>query len=113
MSEPENRAPVARDEKGRVVAGGGSLNPGGKPKVVAEVMEKLEKGLPAAADELVRLATSAESEKVRVAAITALFDRVCGKPQVSVNVDGPGLTPAAAALLELVAANKAKREGGT
>ena len=60
-------------------AKGESGNPGGRPKVLAGLRELARKHAPAAIKELVRLATKAESEVVRVAAIRELLDRGYGK----------------------------------
>ena len=60
-------------------ANGESGNPGGRPKVLAGLRELARKHAPAAIKELVRLATKAESEVVRVAAIRELLDRGYGK----------------------------------
>ena len=60
-------------------AKGESGNPGGRPKVLAGLRELARQHAPAAINELVRLATKAESEVVRVAAIRELLDRGYGK----------------------------------
>jgi hypothetical protein len=60
-------------------AKGESGNPGGRPKVLAGLRELARQHAPAAIKELARLATKAESEVVRVAAIRELLDRGYGK----------------------------------
>jgi hypothetical protein len=59
---------------------GQSGNPGGRPKVLAEVRDLARRHAPAAINELARLAVGAESEAVRVAAIREILDRGYGKP---------------------------------
>jgi hypothetical protein len=58
---------------------GQSGNPGGRPKVLAEVRDLARQHAPAAIKELARLAVEAESEAVRVAAIRELLDRGYGR----------------------------------
>jgi hypothetical protein len=60
---------------------GQSGNPGGRPKVVAEVQDLARQHAPAAIVELARLALKAKNETVRVAAIRELLDRGYGKPR--------------------------------
>jgi hypothetical protein len=59
---------------------GQSGNPGGRPKVIAEIQELARQHAPHAVKELARLATKAKSETARVAAIRELLDRGYGKP---------------------------------
>ncbi len=64
----------------------GSLN-----KSTAEIKALAQKYSQDAVDELARLATKAESESARVAAIKELLDRGHGKsPQAIVSDDGDG-----------------------
>jgi hypothetical protein len=60
-------------------AKGESGNPGGRRKVLAGLRELARQHAPAVIKELARLATKAESEVVRVAAIRELLDRGYGK----------------------------------
>ena len=60
-------------------AKGESGNPGGRPRVLAGLRELARQHAPAVIKELARLATKAESEVVRVAAIRELLDRGYGK----------------------------------
>jgi hypothetical protein len=58
---------------------GQSGNPGGRPKVLAELRDLARRHAPAAIQELARLAVEAESEAVRVAAIREILDRGYGR----------------------------------
>jgi hypothetical protein len=82
-STPERRV------VGRPFPKGVSGNPGGRPKVVAEVMRALEEAAPGAAARLVEL-TSHPDPKVRHLAIVALLDRVIGKPKETINLNQNG-----------------------
>lgn len=71
---------------------GKSGNPGGRPKVVADVRDLARQQSPAAFKELGRLALKAKSEPARLAAIREILDRAYGKappadeaPPVTVN----------------------------
>lgn len=60
-------------------AKGQSGNPGGRPKVLAEVRDLARRYAPVAIAELGRLAVKAKSETARVAAIKELLDRGYGR----------------------------------
>jgi hypothetical protein len=53
---------------------GQSGNPGGRPKVLAELRDLARRHAPVAIAELARLSTKAKSETARVAAIRELLD---------------------------------------
>jgi hypothetical protein len=61
------------------VGEGQSGNPGGRPKVLAELRDLARRHAPAAVRELARLAVKAKNEGARVAAIKELLDRGYGK----------------------------------
>ena len=65
--------------RGRPFKKGISGNPGGRPKVVAELHALARTHAPDAIEELARLAVKARSEPARVAAIRELLDRGYGK----------------------------------
>jgi hypothetical protein len=65
--------------RGRPFERGKSGNPGGRPKVIADLRNLARQHTPAAIKELARLALRARSEGVRVSAIRELFDRGYGK----------------------------------
>lgn len=79
--------------RGRPFEKGRSGNPGGRPKVSADLRDLAREHAPAAIDELARLALKARSEPVRIAAIRELFDRGYGKPassSVAIELAGIG-----------------------
>jgi hypothetical protein len=67
--------------RGRQFKKGESGNPGGRPKVIAELRELARAHTPDAIKELARLAVKAKSETARIAAIRELLDRGYGKAQ--------------------------------
>ena len=71
--------------RGRQFKKGESGNPGGRPKVIAELRELARAHAPDAIKELARLAIKAKSETARVAAIRELLDRGYGKVQQMVE----------------------------
>ena len=79
---------------GRPFVKGQSGNPGGRPRVVAEVRELARAHAPEAITELVRLTKEAKSDTARIAAIKELLDRAYGKATqlVTVENDEPSLT---------------------
>jgi hypothetical protein len=66
--------------RGRPFEKGMSGNPGGRPRVIAELRDLARAHAPEAIKELARLAVKARSENVRVAAIRELLDRGYDKP---------------------------------
>jgi len=65
---------------GRPFENGRSGNPGGKPRVIAELRDLARRQAPDAIKELGRLALKARNETARIAAIRELLDRGYGKP---------------------------------
>ena len=65
---------------GRPFKKGQSGNPGGRPKVVAEIRQLARERGPEAIAALVKVMTEGKSEAARVAAATALLDRGWGRP---------------------------------
>jgi hypothetical protein len=72
---------------------GESGNPGGRPKVLAEVQELARQHAPSAITELARLALKAKNETARIAAIRELLDRGYGRPRQAMEVSLPGADP--------------------
>ena len=68
---------------------GESGNPGGRPKVLAEVQELARQHAPSAIAELARLALKAKRETARIAAIRELLDRGYGRSRQAVEVSAP------------------------
>ena len=90
---------------------GESGNPGGRPKVLAEVQELARQHVPSAIAELARLALKAKSETARIAAIRELLDRGYGRPRQSMEVNAPADDPLdpLQVLMEEIAAIERKR----
>ena len=65
----------------------GGRQKGTPNKATAEIKDLVDQYVPAAVVELARLATEAESEAGRVAAIKELLDRRYGKSKLAVDVD--------------------------
>ena len=103
---PENRKPVERDANGRVV-GGGSLNPGGRPKGYAEFRAKCREHDMAAIETLV---AALGDEKLCVQAAQVLLAYGWGKP-ASAPEDLEAAKDGAAAPKELVLRALAKMTG--
>ena len=72
---------------------GQSGNPGGRPKVLAEVQELARQHAPTVIVELARLAVKAKSETARIAAIRELLDRGYGRPRQGMEVSIPAGDP--------------------
>jgi hypothetical protein len=70
-----------------------SGNPGGRPKVLADVQELARQYAPAAIVELARLALKAKNENARIAAIRELLDRGYGRSRQSMEVSAPAGDP--------------------
>lgn len=85
---------------------GQSGNPGGRPKVLAEIQELARQQAPSAIAELARLSTRAKSETVRISAIRELLDRGYGRARQSVEVYTPDVDPIKMLLEEIGAANR-------
>jgi hypothetical protein len=67
---------------------GQSGNPGGRPKVVAEVQELARQNTTAAVETLVSIMTDAKAAPAaRVSAANALLDRGYGKPPQHITAD--------------------------
>lgn len=87
MTSTADARPIIRDRQGRIQAGSGAMNPGGRPPLDQEVREILQAAAPQAAKKLVELAFHAEDARVSLAAITVLMDRLFGKPAQQISAD--------------------------
>lgn len=84
---------------------GQSGNPGGRPKVLADVQELARQHIPSAIAELARLAVKAKSESARIAACRELLDRGYGRPRQGLEIVPPPTSDPIRELLEEIAAN--------
>ena len=71
-----------RDEKGRIVAG--SLNPGGRPKLPAEVREAAQAASPRALAKVVEFLDNADP-RIALRAAEILMDRAFGRPTQAID----------------------------
>ena len=83
-----------------------SGNPGGRPKVLADVQELARQYAPAAIVELARLALKAKNENARIAAIRELLDRGYGRSRQSMEVSAPAGDPLQLLLEEIDALSR-------
>ena len=84
-TEPENNG-IIRDEKGRVVAGSKSLNPGGRPAIAKYINEKTD-GLKTVVDKVLYIFNNSKDKKQVQWAIDYLTDRSAGKPSQHQQVE--------------------------
>ena len=87
---PPKPSPRSSPARRGQFAPGRSGNPGGRPKVVAEVRDLAIQNAPAALEELVKLSTGSPDHRVRVAACNAVLDRAVGKPEANKPNAGAG-----------------------
>jgi hypothetical protein len=80
-TQPENTSDHVprRGERGRWLPGC-SPNPGGRPKVIADIQELARQYTETALKTLHHIATKGKQESARVAASSALLDRAWGRP---------------------------------
>ena len=71
--------------KGTPFQKGRSGNPGGRPKIAADVRALAQSHAPAAIEELARLMLQAERDETRLKAIELLLDRGYGRPVQAVE----------------------------
>jgi len=69
---------------------GQSGNPGGRPRIVAEVRDLARRYTAEAVDTLVRICKSGKSESARVAAAQVLLDRGWGRPMQMTELSAIG-----------------------
>jgi hypothetical protein len=86
-----------------------SGNPGGRPKVLAEVQELARQHAPMIIVELARLALKAKNETARIAAIRELLDRGYGRPRQAMEVSIPADNPLQLLLDEVNARSRIER----
>jgi|SRR6516164_535610 len=86
---PQNTADqVTRLPSGRW-APGRSPNPGGRPKIVADVRDLARQHTRTALETLVEICRHGKTESARVAAANSLLDRGWGKPPASLECASP------------------------
>ena len=84
-------AKAKRDRGGKFVKGS-VANPGGRKAVPPEVKEYLQAHTVKAAEKLVALLKSNDAN-VALKAANSILDRVYGKPETALKVEGQGLGP--------------------
>lgn len=108
---PENKATEAsssacRDKKTGRLLPGVSGNPGGRPKIIREVITAEREHFGRCVRKLRRIFEDAdEDSKVRISAFVAWSDRVIGKPKQSVELtgaDGAPLVPASEVAIRML-----------
>jgi hypothetical protein len=97
VSEPANKRPEddddaamgpKRDEKGRLLPGS-TANPSGRPKKIKEFVDALHARFYDQAFIVMQELLASDDDKVRVAALKELWDRMFGKaPQAITGEDG-------------------------
>lgn len=93
VSDQANKDPEApkRDEKGRLLPGS-TANPSGRPKKLKEFQDALHDRFYERAFSVMQELLASPDDKVRVAAIKELWDRMFGKaPQAVTGADGEAL----------------------
>jgi hypothetical protein len=70
-------------------APGRSPNPGGRPKIIADVRDLARQHTQTALDTLVEICRYGKTETARIAAANALLDRGYGKPPASLELREP------------------------
>lgn len=80
-------------QRGRPFQKGQSGNPGGRPRVAADIRELARALAPSAIEELARLALKAKSESARISAIRELLDRGLGRPMQTHQIDDAKSSP--------------------
>ena len=68
---------------------GQSGNPGGRKGIPEALRKKLDKALPIAIDQILKLCQYAESEEVRLRAANIILERQLGKPVQPVGNENP------------------------
>jgi|SRR6516164_6901338 len=105
---------LARRRNGQLIGGRGSLNPAGRPRIsIGQLRETYAHKLPILFDRLFWIATHATSERVQIAAISELLDRLLGKPQVTIEATHTSVSVAElykAAMLKASRANSVPSE---
>jgi hypothetical protein len=77
---------VQRRPNGQLMPGAAVLNPHGRPKgnAIEQLRERYAGRLPEFFEELIAL-TRSDSENIRLQALREIFDRLLGRPAVSVD----------------------------
>ena len=87
MIAAENSTETAPTQVGKPWQKGQSGNPGGRPKIAAEVKAEAQKYTAEAVETLVRWMRS-DDPQASIRAATALLDRGCGRPEQAVALTG-------------------------
>ena len=83
MNDPENKAAAAivvRDPTTKqILPGGGSLNPGGRPKLIRAFQTALQEKCYDVAIDALRDCLTSKDGRVRMMALKEVFDRLFGR----------------------------------
>ena len=90
------------------------MNAGGRPRnSIGQLRERYAHQLPVLFDRLFWIATHATSERVQIAAISELLDRLLGKPQVTIEATHTSVSVAELYRAAMVRAGQAHANGAT
>jgi hypothetical protein len=93
MSQMKKQSKPTREKQPGTFPKGKSGNPGGRPKLAAEVRERAQSLTPAAIETLVDICRNSSNDSARVSAANALLDRGWGKPTQALEHSGLGGGP--------------------
>jgi hypothetical protein len=85
MAEKSEEKPRKKGGPGRPFVKGSCPNPGGRPKVLAEVRDLAREYTETAINALASIAKTGKPDQARVAAASAILDRAWGKPSQPID----------------------------
>lgn len=109
MIAAQNSIETAPTRRGKPWQKGQSGNPGGRPKIAADVREQARKHTKEALNRLVHWMRS-DDPQASIRAATAILDRGCGKPAQEV-IRQDGLNPGEEVVLRWMTREEAVQQG--